>query len=62
MRVKLFICLVLQLCIVATWAKPHQIDVPTILSETATITLGSEWESYSEEEEGEVSIFNEVFI
>lgn len=71
MRVKLFIFLVLQLCFVATWAKPHPMDAEVqtngnkeILSETATVATGSEWESYegSEEGEGKVSIFSVVFI
>lgn len=71
MRVKLFIFLLLQLFIVATWAKPHpmEAEIPAlantdILSETTTIATESEWESYedSEKEEGEVSILSEVFI
>lgn len=71
MRVKLFIFLLLQVFIVATWAKPHpmEADIPAlaktdISSDTTTIATESEWESYedSEEEEGEVSILSVVFI
>ena len=69
MRVKFFIVLLLQVCVVATWAKPHPMDadVPTNneFRETTIIATDSQWESYSAdsgEKEGNVLCSSVVFI